>query len=544
MAKVRKHKRKRNVGAHRVLKLPIFSSEQNKDGAAVFDNLTKIAADFYNKLIEYTLFLEERYLNQDFSLNNISDRYRGPVNEIIENNPEFQKLHSVFRQVLTERFQNGCKDVKRNKSGRFVSYPKSEENPVNSIEFVKLGSGCEIDKRNNCVIANARKPISKTNLRPQIKLFFEPNSRFKEIDPKDYIKLSIVKENNLLFLALTYDAIKYLNKSPSKDILNLQSNEPAIRERMAQNMKQQFLKHFKGTNKSVRDAKLVKTNRKCKKDPIAFKARKRAKQFSKNSYNDYKINKANLLTIKPFVVNDKIENSIGTDFNLSKNNTIVCSNGERFAFPAEHYKNISKKEKMQAVIDCRKNKNSKRNQKLLHKIERARAREVNFRDDFLHKVSSYIVSKAVKLIGVDDFETKRFAKRNAAHNSKTMNKSAYNAGFNRLKYYLEYKGKTNKIQVLRIDPAYTSQFCFCGNHTPKKLGDRIHKCNKCGVVMDRDICSSKLIDRLARGQSQRDAGMDISQAGATDLAFLVNFENSVKELKAKFTLTKNHPKSR
>jgi hypothetical protein len=53
-----------------------------------------------------------------------------------------------------------------------------------------------------------------------------------------------------------------------------------------------------------------------------------------------------------------------------------------------------------------------------------------------------------------------------------------------------------------------------------------------------------LINRLVLGQVQRQAGLELGQAGATDLAFLVDFERSVEELRSRSALTKNHPRSR
>ncbi|MDI6878634.1 MAG: zinc ribbon domain-containing protein [Desulfitobacteriaceae bacterium] len=43
----------------------------------------------------------------------------------------------------------------------------------------------------------------------------------------------------------------------------------------------------------------------------------------------------------------------------------------------------------------------------------------------------------------------------------------------------------------------TSQTCLCGAHVPKDLSIRVHECPVCGLVMDRDLVSAKLI--LERG---------------------------------------------
>ncbi|WP_460000742.1 zinc ribbon domain-containing protein [Paradesulfitobacterium aromaticivorans] len=48
-----------------------------------------------------------------------------------------------------------------------------------------------------------------------------------------------------------------------------------------------------------------------------------------------------------------------------------------------------------------------------------------------------------------------------------------------------------------VDPKGTSQTCLCGEKVPKDLSVRVHECPACGLVMDRDWVSAKLI--LERG---------------------------------------------
>jgi putative transposase len=42
-------------------------------------------------------------------------------------------------------------------------------------------------------------------------------------------------------------------------------------------------------------------------------------------------------------------------------------------------------------------------------------------------------------------------------------------------------------RVAHVDPRYTSQDCSsCGQRVPKTLGQRVHQCPACQLVMDRD----------------------------------------------------------
>jgi putative transposase len=52
---------------------------------------------------------------------------------------------------------------------------------------------------------------------------------------------------------------------------------------------------------------------------------------------------------------------------------------------------------------------------------------------------------------------------------------------------LGYKAK----MVVEVDPKNTSVDCSaCGNKVPKELAVRTHKCDRCGLVIDRDYNAS------------------------------------------------------
>jgi transposase len=45
------------------------------------------------------------------------------------------------------------------------------------------------------------------------------------------------------------------------------------------------------------------------------------------------------------------------------------------------------------------------------------------------------------------------------------------------------------VQVIKVDPYKTSQVCSgCGKEGPHKdLSERVHTCEHCGLVLDRDV---------------------------------------------------------
>jgi putative transposase len=62
---------------------------------------------------------------------------------------------------------------------------------------------------------------------------------------------------------------------------------------------------------------------------------------------------------------------------------------------------------------------------------------------------------------------------------------------------LDYKAVEAGSQIIYVNPAYTSQTCSkCGKVIKKELSDRIHKCNACGIELDRDYNASLNILRI------------------------------------------------
>jgi putative transposase len=68
------------------------------------------------------------------------------------------------------------------------------------------------------------------------------------------------------------------------------------------------------------------------------------------------------------------------------------------------------------------------------------------------------------------------------------------SGWRTFKTMLGYKSKT----VDEVEPFHTSVDCSrCGNKVPKSLAVRIHRCNKCGLEIDRDYNASLNIKQRA-----------------------------------------------
>ncbi|MDM7913475.1 MAG: transposase [Methanotrichaceae archaeon] len=131
--------------------------------------------------------------------------------------------------------------------------------------------------------------------------------------------------------------------------------------------------------------------------------------------------------------------------------------------------------------------------------ERARARKVvariherigNRRHDFIHQHSHRLVNR-YGLIAFEDLNIKSMARNHCL--AKSISDAAWRMLINATKYKAESAG----TRVVLVNPANTSKMCSrCGTLVEKELGDRVHKCPCCGLVMDRDENAAINILRL------------------------------------------------
>lgn len=181
--------------------------------------------------------------------------------------------------------------------------------------------------------------------------------------------------------------------------------------------------------------------------------------------------------------------AVGIDVGL--NHFAVLSDETYIDNPKYYRKMEEKLAKAQRRLS-RKKKGSHNRGKAKAKVARLHAKIANQRRDFLHQASVRVI-RSYDLIVMEDLKV-----RNMVRNHR-LAKSIHDAGWGQFRSYIQYKcERTGKLFIL-VDPKGTSQTCLCGEHVPKDLSIRVHECPACGLVMDRDLVSSKLI--LERGLS-------------------------------------------
>ncbi|HUT82549.1 MAG TPA: transposase [Candidatus Bathyarchaeia archaeon] len=129
------------------------------------------------------------------------------------------------------------------------------------------------------------------------------------------------------------------------------------------------------------------------------------------------------------------------------------------------------------------------------KLKKIIRKQSNQQKDFQHKVSKKIVenTKADTLI-IGDLNTRQMSQKRIGDkkNRKSLHRSNHNSGvIGRFARFLTYKAEKVGKKVIRISERRTSmRCCYCGKKEQRWLSERIIKCDKCGIVIDRDINAS------------------------------------------------------
>ncbi len=130
-----------------------------------------------------------------------------------------------------------------------------------------------------------------------------------------------------------------------------------------------------------------------------------------------------------------------------------------------------------------------------HKLlKRLKGRERRFATIVNHRISKEIVAKAKKEhkgIAIEDLKNIRWG-MNSKKRNKTFRRRSNSWNFYQLRCFLEYKSRVNGVQIIAIQPAYTSQTCNACGHIGIRNGKHFY-CTHCGNVADADVNAAKNI---------------------------------------------------
>lgn len=133
--------------------------------------------------------------------------------------------------------------------------------------------------------------------------------------------------------------------------------------------------------------------------------------------------------------------------------------------------------------------------KKLNKIKAINDKESRYITDLNHKISKKLIKLAVQE-GVSTIVMENLKGIRKAFSSKTTDKNLNSWAFYELQQFIHYKAISKGMDVLYIDPKYTSQTCnSCGNISKSNRKRNIYSCN-CGYKVHADLNAARNIANI------------------------------------------------
>lgn len=219
------------------------------------------------------------------------------------------------------------------------------------------------------------------------------------------------------------------------------------------------------------------------------------------------------------------DDAVGVDLGLY--HFAALSGGDIIDNPRYYRQSEAKLIKAQQVLSRKKKRNQQsgckgnRRKKAIQRVAQHHRKIRNQRQDFLHKQSRHLVN-TYETIVFEDLEPSKMSKApqpkqdeetgkylpNGASVKAGLNKSILDAGWSTFIAMCQSKAEcAGVVQVVKVDPFKTSQVCSgCLHEGPHKdLSERVHTCENCGLVLDRDVNAAMNIKNVWAGLNLRPA---------------------------------------
>ena len=178
-------------------------------------------------------------------------------------------------------------------------------------------------------------------------------------------------------------------------------------------------------------------------------------------------------------IEQPIEPAIGIDMGLESFATL--SNGEQIENPRFFRKEEKVLARVQHKLSAQEKGTEarKKTQKVVARIhERIGWKRENFTHQESRKLTNRFNTIAVEDLSINDMQQNNF---------RNINKSIGDAAWRMFLNFLAFKAECAGKQVIKVNPAYTSQTCSsCGSRHKLKLSDRIFHCPVCSLSLNLD----------------------------------------------------------
>ncbi|MEM2374562.1 MAG: transposase [Thermoproteota archaeon] len=189
-----------------------------------------------------------------------------------------------------------------------------------------------------------------------------------------------------------------------------------------------------------------------------------------------------IVTVKKSV-NPKAEKWASFDVNLTNITALMDGEVKRYDLRELYHVHRVYEVKRQRMQKLSKIK-PLTSKKLLKKYS---GREKSRAKDFMHKLTTQIARGLKEKNCGAILEDLKGVKRRILNGSKDMNRKLSKWNARTFQFMLEYKLKWNGLPVKYVNPANTSKTCPLCSGSMAPYGGRTMKCERCDLVMDRDV---------------------------------------------------------
>lgn len=170
--------------------------------------------------------------------------------------------------------------------------------------------------------------------------------------------------------------------------------------------------------------------------------------------------------------------AVGIDVGI--HHALALSDGTIIDSPRHLQASLKKLRVLQRMV-ARRQKGSNRRRKAVRQLARQHERIASQRRDWWHKVTTWLVQE-YGVIVLEELNL-NFMLRNGS-----LARAAHDVSIGIFRELLDYKAIEAGVEIVAVNPAYTSQVCSeCGCIVEKKLSERVHNCPECGFTADRDV---------------------------------------------------------
>lgn len=190
------------------------------------------------------------------------------------------------------------------------------------------------------------------------------------------------------------------------------------------------------------------------------------------------------------------DGKVGVDVGVS--NLVALSDGMLIANPRFLNRSAGRIKSLQRRLS-RKRRGSHNRGKAKLSLAKAWRKVRRQRDDFAHKLSDKI-TRENRVIVFEDLAIKNMA------GNHPLASAIMDSAWGRLRQLTVCKAERRGGRVILVNPSGTSQKCSgCGEAVPKGLSAGLHKCRRCGLVLDRDVNAARNVLKAGLEQAPVEA---------------------------------------